>query len=320
MVYTTSLNGDISAPSAFGARAAFLPALQRVVTQQPLFDSAASLAGLAHLNALAPAPRSVFLGIGLTSAGQLSRALPLDVLGMLFAAEQVRRAARARDIVLLLADAHALENGHEAPLVARCASVYEAGLLRVIERLCWSHVHVLRATTLHASDRHARLHALIKRRAPRDEHAYVTREVADIEYFAQKSGGLLKVGWALRGSAPRELRDERAFDQRYLRWLGGPVAFVYCKPGRVLDDKRSRAAPYLVRDPRRRVCLAHDEDVHEKLRCAAAQISRSSVRGVRRHLRAIARSYKQLIGPLDGPVEDQIQQLIRDLSGRKETT
>jgi hypothetical protein len=297
---------------------AFLASLQRVVTQQSLFDTDASLAGLAHIKTHGHAPRSVFLGIGMTSLDQLSCGLPLDVLGMLFAAEHVRWAARARDIVLLLADAHALDNGHTPRLVERCASAYEQALLRVLGRLGWSHMRVLRASELHALDGHVRVHKAIKRMAPPHEHPYITRELADIEYFARHCGGIVKVGWALRGSTLHAVRDERKFDDRFRRWVGGHVGFVYVKPGRVLDDRRIRAAPYLVSDPARRVCLAHDENVHEKLQRAASQMSTSTVLGVRRHLKAIARSYKQLIGPLRGPVEDQIQEVIRHLLSHEE--
>lgn len=297
---------------------AFLPTLQRVVTQQSLFDTGASLAGLAHVKAHTPAPQSVFLGIGITSLGQLSCALPLDVLGMLFSAEHVRWAAGARDIVLLLADAHALENGHAPRLVAACASAYEHALLRVLIRLRWSHVRVLRASDLHALDDHVRLHDAIKRVAPPHEHPYITRELADIEYFSRHCGGVVKVGWALRGNVRHSTRDERRFDDRFQRWVGGHVGFVYCKPGRVLDDRRRRAAPYLVSDPARRVCLTHDENVHEKLQRATEQMSSCTVLGVRRHLKAIARSYKQLIGPLHGPIEDQIQSLIHHLVRHEE--
>lgn len=294
--------------------AAILPELRRTITQDPLIETHASLLGLAHLRPSAPAPSGVFMGIGITSGSELSHALPLDVLGMLFAAEQVRQATRARELTLLLADAHALDNGHDSALVHQRALAYQGVLQRVLVRLGWSHVHMLRASELHARELHVRVHAMVRRAAPREEHPYVTREVADIEYFARARGPILKVGWAL-ASRGIGLRDERAFDERFKRWVGPHVGFVYCKAGRALDDRCNKAAPYLVRDPARRVCLVRDECVHSKLQRAAAEVSTSTLRGVRRHLKAIARSYKQLVRPVRGTVEDQIQCVIGDLLG-----
>jgi len=296
-------------------RAPVMPALKRVVTQQSLIDTRSSLIGLSQLGHHAAPPRSVFMGIGMTSGDELSRALPVDTLGMLFSAEHVREAAQASEITLLLADAHAMENGHDPLAVAERCAAYERTLRRVLNRLRWSHVRIVRARDVHALDAYARLHAQIRRAAPRHEHPYVTREIADIEYFSRTNGGIVKVGWAIEGRETSSTRDERAFDQRFQRWVGSHVGFVYCKAGRTLDDQRRKAAPYVVRDPARRVCLAREERVHEKLRRAEAEVSVSTLRCVRRHLRAIARSYKQLVRPVRGSVEDQVQQLLFDVLG-----
>ena len=295
-------------------QAEVLPALRRVVTQQALIETRASLAGLTHVDPHAIAPSTVFMGIGMTTATDLSCGLPLDALGMLFSAEQVREAVQAREIRLLLADAHAIENGHDQTLVAEQCGAYERILTSVLRRLGWSHVRLQRARELHALDAYARIHAQVRRAAARHEHAYVTREVADIEYFARQGGGILKVGWALE-SHQASARDERAFDERFLRWVGPHVGFIYCKAGRALDDHRRKAAPYVVRDPSRRVCLRRDERVHEKLRRAELSVSISTLRGVRRHLRAITRSYKRLGHHAHGSVEDQTQRIITDLLG-----
>jgi hypothetical protein len=290
-----------------------LPRLEHVVTQQALFDSRASLAALAHVVSGTPAPESVFVGIGLSAPCELSRGLPLDTLGLLFAAEHARRAVDARTMTVLIADAHALANGHSSEAISECARAHEQTLGRVLERLGWSHVRLVSARELHALDSHARLHAEIRRAAPRDEHAYVTSQLADIEYFSRTSGGILKVGWALSGGS--SARDERAFDARFRRWVGTHVPFVYSKAGRTLDDQRRKAAPYLLKDPSRRVCLSRGERVREKLEGASAHVSSSTLRGVRRHLRAIARGYKQLECPLFGNVEEQVQTLLERLLG-----
>jgi hypothetical protein len=305
---------DLRPPDSRPCTAAVMPELRRVVTQESLLNTRASLAGLSHMRGSDPAPRCVFVGVGMSSASELSRALPLDVLSMLFASERVRVAIEAREIKLLLADAHALENGHHAALVSQCCASYEGTLRHVLARLGWSHVQLLRASDVHAQDTYARLHEKIRRIAPSREHSYVTRELADIEYFYRECGGIVKVGWALTNRAPG-LRDEPLFDDRFRRWVGSRVGFVYCKADRTLDDRRMKTAPYVVSDTSRRVCLSRGELVQDKLQRCAASISRSTLRAVRSHLRAITRSYKQLVGPISGPVEEQAQRLIWELLG-----
>jgi hypothetical protein len=293
---------------------AMLPRLEHIVTQQALFDSRSSLAALTNVVAGTRAPESVFVGIGLSAPCELSKGLPLDTLGLLFAAEYARRAVEARTMTVLIADAHALANGHSIEAIAECARAHERTLGQVIDRLGWSHVRLVSARSLHALDSHARLHAEIRRAAPHDEHPYVTSQLADIEHFARTSGGILKVGWAL-SAGTSSVRDERAFDAQFRRWVGTHVPFVYSKAGRTLDDHRRKAAPYLLRDPSRRVCLSRGERVREKLERASAHVSSSTLRGVRRHLRAITRGYKQLERPLFGNVEEQVQTLLERLLG-----
>ncbi len=296
--------------------ASVLPKLAHVVTQQSLFATRPSLAGLAHVEARAPAPRAVFVGVGLASNDELSRALPVDALGMLLAAERARRAVHAEGIALLIADAHALCNGIAADLVADRARGYEHVLRGMIARLGWKDVRLLRAAELHAREDYVQLHEHIRRRAPAGAHPYVTREIADIEYFARACDGILKVGWALTARGGCAERDERVFDERFRRWVGPHVGFVYCKAGRALDDRRRKAVPYIERDPSRRICLTREERVGEKLARASSELSLSTVRGVRKHLKAIARSYRELVRPLSGTLEEQVQAMLDDVLAR----
>lgn len=295
------------------AQAAVLPHLVRLVTQQALFETRPSLAGIAHMPVHGPAPGTVFLGLGLCSHRALSLALPFDALGMLFAAEKARRAIGADQTIVLIADAHASCNGLDARAIARTAIAHEQVLGHILSRLGWHHVTVLRAGELHTVAAYTQLHEQVRRAAPSDAHPYVTREVTDIAYLSRVSGGILKVGWALHAQAAGW--DERAFDECFRRWVGGHVGFVYCKAGRTLDDRRCKTVPYLVRDPARRVCLAHGERVREKLERASAHASPSTLRGVRKHLKAITRCYKELVKPVSGTIEDQAQKVLVELLG-----
>jgi hypothetical protein len=207
-----------------------------------------------------------------------------------------------------------VQNGLSPEAVAQRANSYEKLLRCVVARAGWHHVRFVRAVDLHKRPDYLRLHEAIRCRAPRGEHAYVTREVADIAYFARSYGSILKVGWALGSEAGAD-RDERGFDARFQQWASGNVGFLYSKAGRALDDRGRKAVPYVESNPARRVCLAADERVHEKLERAAHQVSVSTLRGVRRHLRAIARSYRKLVRPVSGSVEQQVEQMLDDLLG-----
>jgi len=283
--------------------------LRRTVVQESLFETTASLAGIAGL---ACAPRAVFAGVGLCSRSDLSVALPVDLLGILLPAEQVRRAIGAGTTVALVADEHALGNGFHPDRV-RQRTGETVAILRRLSTVMGLEIEVVRASSFHGSTRYRRILAEVGLRAAPGDDAYFHRQVADLEYMHRTLGGIVKVGWVVSGS-PRvaRRRDELAFDQRFRAWVGRHVGFVYCKAGRTLDDRRPKASPYVVVDPSRRICLGPDEDVSGKLQRAGRQASAATVNGARRHLKAIARA-SRAVTPLTGPVEHRLQQMIRSI-------
>lgn len=259
-------------------------------------------------------PQAVFVGIGLASGQALSCSLPLDALGMVLVGEQARRAIRAHELVVLVADSHARCNGIPTPEVLKKAAEYADLLSQVQKRLSFQHMRIVFASDVHETVEFQEIYREIKRRAPLHEHDYYKREVADIEYFRRLTGGLLKVGWTMgRQLDTSAKRDERAFDRRYRRWIGHRVPFLYCKAGRVFDDRKRKASPYLTLDPRRRVCLHPNEDVRGKVQSARREVSVSTFRGVGKHLSALTRTYGQLVAPVRGPLEQRVEQLLQGI-------
>lgn len=285
--------------------------LAHVVEQGPLFETQPSLQALQ--GPLPPRPGAVFVGIGLASGRAVSRVLPIDTLGLLLAAEQVRRAVQAPKLIALVADAHA--TAHEAPARAvwERARDYEARLLRVGEHCRLGALRVMHASELHAEPGYRNWLSQVARRAPVDTRPYVLREVADIAYLQARHGGLIKVGWALQASARGVLRDERMFDRRFREWVDGSAGFVYAKAGRALSDRRQKMPPYLEWDPAVRICLASGEPVAEKLAWARRHTSVSTYRGVRNHLHAIVRTYGKLVRPVSGSIPEQTQRILSDM-------
>ncbi len=293
-----------------GAAPRWLRRLRNASLQSPLVESRPTLAGLRPLEAGA-APRAVFLGIGLCTREVLSSTLPVDLVGLLLTAERARQALRAPTLMVAVADVHARENEFDALAVRRRAQETEAVLQRLGERLRLPRMRVVRASQFQDSTGYQRILEWVDEVSASDEHPYVMREAADIEYLNRQFGGLLKLGWSV-SSLPEgtERFDEVAFDRRYRAWVGNGVGFVYAKAGRALDDRCPKVSPYTVSEPARRICLHPDEDVAAKLREAETRVQPSTIRGVRRYLAHITREFRDLVAPVEGDVETRIQQII----------
>lgn len=282
----------------------------RLVVQEPLFDTHASLAALRR-SLPDRRPRNVFVGFGLCSRGELSQAVPLDVLGMLLPAERMRRQLGARELLVLIADTHALENGFPEEQVAARADALEE-VLRRIRGACrlWS-LRIVRASSLHVSGGYRQTLERIRRRTGDECHEYVRRQFADVLYLDETCGPLLKVGWALSSADPQRQRDERVLDQALTRATGAPLSFAYCKPARTLSEASPRMPPYVVKRPDARLCLDRPEDPTAKLRRAQDSASPETVAAFRRHLRNLLYTYCRVIEPLPrGTVEERLEALM----------
>ena len=171
-------------------------------------------------------------------------------------------------------------------------------------------LEVVRASAFHGSAAYRDALAEVRRRRP-GLHEYVARQLADALCLDRRHGGLLKVGWALRGAESRRRRDELAFDRELRTVAGERIAFVYCKPGRALSDEAPRVPPYAVRRPGARLCLDRPEDARAKLKAGWLRASAQTVRACRRHLRALLYTYDRLAEPLPrGPLERRMDALI----------
>ena len=286
--------------------------LHHVVEQHPLLETAPSQLALAG----APAPsntNAVFAGIGLVSGPAVSRALPLDVMGLLLSAEQVRRTLAAKHLLILVADTHALGNGAPRALLDRRAADYVRLLRGIGERCGFAHMQVELASEWQTDAAYRGTLRLVRGRMPHDTDPYVLREVADIAHVERAFGGVVKVGWTLQRARRGAQRDERLFDDAFTRFIGGRACFVYAKPGRALDDRRQKVSPYVVADASRRICLDHQEDVAAKLAHGRQTVSRSTYSGVCNHLKALTRTYSKLVHPLHGSVPQRAQALIDDV-------
>jgi hypothetical protein len=286
--------------------------LSHIARQHPLLETNPSLRAIERC-ADFPRPGAVFTGVGLASGQEVSRALPMDVLGLLLSAEQVRRAVDAEHLIVLVADSHALAEGAPSALVrARCRA-YESSLRRIATRCGLSAMRVRRASELHADRRYQEMLRQVRGRARGEANEYVKREVADMAHLDRVHGGIVKVGWALQSSPRGAERDERFFDGCFRRWMAREVGLVYAKAGRAFDDAHQKMPPYIETQRQRRICLEPTEQVATKLSGARANVSHSTWRGVRKHLTALCRTYGKVVRPLSGALEERLQAIIDDV-------
>lgn len=262
-------------------------------------------------------PGAVFVGMGLCTSKEISAALPLDALGMVFPAVRVQRAVGARSVIVLIADEHARSNGcFVAEEIDAIAAANEDALRRAVSAFGLNAVKIVRASHFHSTPEYLAVLDEVDQRAPDSEHAYFRKEVADIEFLDRVCSGIVKVGWTISSSVNMERRhDEVAFDQRFRAWMGNHVSFIYCKAGRVLDERRPKASPYVATDAARRVCLRRGEDVRAKLSSAESLVPAPILKGVRNHLGAVVRSFCSVVEPMNGHVEDRAQQIIGRVFG-----
>ena len=273
--------------------------------QHPLIDTRLSAEGLRPADPSRP-PKAVYLGLGLCAQDGLSKAIPLDLLGLLLPAEAVRAAAGAEELIVLVADRHALENGFSPTEVEARAAALERTLERLRERCNLRALTIVRASRMHAERAYRDALAMVRRRAGGRQHEYALRQLADAVYLDERCGGLLKVGWALRGADPSRRRDEVAFDLALREVVGDRVPFVYCRPGRALFDESPRVPPYVALRPEARLCIDRPEDALKKLAAAYDRASPDTVQGFRRHLRALLYTYCQAVAPLPrGTIEER---------------
>ncbi|MCA9653325.1 MAG: hypothetical protein H6712_02930 [Myxococcales bacterium] len=223
---------------------------------------------------------AAWFGVGVTTGGRLSRGLPLDVLGLLYAQELVRRTLGWSRSMILVADSNAQAAGLDALAVRRLGVQVERRLRETIAQLDFP-VEVRLSSSLgrpSALPGFARLAGL---------PPYVALQLAQTERMRELGAGL-KLGWAWPGA----VQDERYFDDLYRREYGPGIASIYVSGGSTLDPRRPRACPYVCSTPESRLLLRPGEELERKL----SRAPRTAARRYQRLLGKLARAHCRLTG------------------------
>lgn len=232
----------------FGHRRDLVADLGDLLGRQELFLRGAS-AWHRFDSAALTTSHTAWFGVGVTTREGPSRALPIDVLGLVYAQELVRRTVGWERSLVVVADSNAQAAGADA-LVVRRTAVQVERRLRELAAVLGLPLDVRLTSTLVRSPVPA-MAAL---------PPYAAHQVAQTELLRQRGMGL-KLGWAFRGA----WQDERYFDDLHAREWGTRIASVYVGGGTTLDPRRPRACPYLCSDPAQRLLLHPGEDLERKL-------------------------------------------------------
>lgn len=186
---------------------------------------------------------NIFLGVGIATTNQILQAIPIDLVGFMLTAEQVRRELNS-DVHILIADQHAwLANN----LNKKDASNASTFILLTIKAV----VNILRLKNWH-------FHVASKIFSNETSQSYETLETRDVNHFAKLYNCGAKIGWTF---SPKEngVTDESHFDSLH------NISTLLIKPGFTLDPQKPRESPYICTNLATRITIKSNEDVKGKL-------------------------------------------------------
>ncbi|MBU6389275.1 hypothetical protein KGQ71_02045 [Patescibacteria group bacterium] len=201
--------------------------------------------------------RSIYFGIGLTGAKELSPGLPIDVLSLMMTAEYAKRRLHwTGKVFILLADTHAIAVGRSEKEVQQRTIQMENDLTEVCGNLGLNDFQVIKASELLMDEHYQEL-----LRYHAGEHTYDRYQWADCAFLNLKKQVGLKISWSLGGPFKPGVRDERSFDIGFQeRWTHLPLSYLYLQSGRTFDPACPRSAPYLMKKDQSRLMLTKESN------------------------------------------------------------
>ncbi len=284
--------------------------LINAVANEPLIEAVPSLNGL-NLEILESKPNGgIYYGTGLTTPRAMGVGLPFDVLGMILVAEKLKRTTGLKSVYHHIADTHAKTNEWIDPdQVDKRAKVVKEVLERVAQNLGLGGFHVVLSSEFDKSSEYQELVNFFNSKS--EEHEYVRREMADMEWYRQRHDVTMKMGWIIQASETIMGFDERLFDREYVRINGKQLSFLYTKPGRTFDKPRPKASPYIQIKDESRLLLESGENVARKINDAIAAFGDPHLGGAIKHLENIVRLYEKLFENLGKiPLVEKLQRII----------
>jgi hypothetical protein len=229
---------------------------------------------------------SLYYGTGLTTPRAISKGLPFDVLGMMLTAEKVRRTAGLETVYHHIADTHAKTNDWiDGQSVDEIATKTIDTLGQVSRGLGLDNFQFVLSSSFDTSESYTEL---VDSFDDSEEHEYVRREMADMEWYRSNADVRIKLGWIIQSKET-----------------------VYAKPGRTFDTSRPKASPYISVEGEKRLLLSPDTNV----KAVFDELNDPGLGGAKKHIESIVRLYESIYGSLgkvtpDNTLADKLQTII----------
>lgn len=299
----------------FNSQADRFATLSKIIGNEAMIEAGPTMQFLDRDNIDNRPGGSLYYGTGLTTPNAISVGLPFDILGMMLTAEKIRRAGKFDNVFHHIADTHAKTNDWIDHVdVDTVATRTVETLEQVKKNLKLENFKIVLASSFDSSPEYK---TLVNSFGESDEHEYVRREMADMEWYRSRDDVRIKLGWIIQAKETDMGFDERRFDREYLRFHPGQMSFVYIKPGRTFNPSRPKVSPYISIDGEERLLLAPGTNVQEVFDAT----DDPNLGGAKKHIQNIVRLYEGLYGSLgkiwDGGItlEDKVQTIINKCFG-----
>jgi hypothetical protein len=252
---------------------------------------------------------NIYLGTGLGNHQEMSIGFPIDLLSMILTAEKIRRITGG-EIYHNIADNHALTNDFDFEKIKILSEKNLNDLTRITKNLNLEKYNIFQSSKFHRSNEYNQILSGINIK----EHAYVQKELADIEFFRQVHNTNIKIGWAIKGKDKTNY-DEVFFDNIYTKTFGNQIISIYTTLGKRLEDRRPNAAPYILleNDLEKRIHFQQEKNTKEIIQDSNCNTTTKNI--FKNYLKGLVRLYEQVIEPLNGSVEKKTDQIILKVRG-----
>jgi hypothetical protein len=238
--------------------------------------------------------QSLFFGVGIMTADKLSMAVPFDILGLFFTAEQIRKELKLNKVIVLIADTHAISNKlFSKKQINNQTKKILLIINKIIKNFNLSHFEILLGSNLKQDLRFQKIFDNL----PNFPNQYLKHEVADAIWLSKFQKAKIKLGWTMENNKNIKGHDERFFDQKIQQFCPN-ISLVHLKAGHTFDKLRSRVSPYISIAEENRILLKKCEDINQKIFKAKKIWSDPNLGGALNHLAKINRLFEKLFEPL----------------------
>lgn len=266
-----------------------LPQLINFLKNEPLVISESSVASIKS-NIFSTKSASIFFGVGVMTESQISKNIPFDILAMFFMSELLRQKLNFKNVIVLIADTHAISNNKFSKKEIRKITLQtKKTLLKIIHNFNLNNFKLICASEIHDK---LELKEIMQN-LPNLSNEYLKHEIADSIWFSKTENVLIKIGWALTKHAKDIGHDERFFDKEIAKFLPN-LSFIHLESGKTFNAERLRVSPYLSLKGEKRILLLPSENVGKKIQEAKKGLSPDFFRGTTNHLAHIIRIFEKL--------------------------